>query len=111
MQNSINDRCVIAVDPRANSFGFVVIDKSGRLLHWGAKSFRRGVNAVKIPAPQKIAALLEDFSPKLVALKSWTDNPGKRRLRMHQVISNQARMRGIPVYPISRATLKSTFAQ
>jgi hypothetical protein len=64
---------VLALDLRPRSFGYVVFEGPDRLLDWGVRSFRRGVNAVRIPRAKKLATLLEESMPSAVVLqKSWS---------------------------------------
>jgi hypothetical protein len=52
--HSIQKR-VLALDVHPRSFGYVVFEGPNRLLDWGVRSFRFGVNAVKRPVGAKVA--------------------------------------------------------
>jgi len=52
-----NEKRILAIDLRSRSFGFAVFEGPTRLLDWGVKSFRQGVNEPTIPASEKLAAL------------------------------------------------------
>ena len=67
MTNS--DLRIVAVDVRTESFGFTVFEGPSRILDWGVRSFRRGVNAVRIPAGEKFAWLLEYYKPDVLVLR------------------------------------------
>lgn len=101
---------IMAVDPRARSFGFVVLEGPNRLLDWGVRSFRRGVNAVKVPASEKFAALLDDFSPDAVVLRNWDRIGMAKRCEMRDTILQTVSNRGIPVRLLSRRDVKDAFA-
>src|SRR5580658_7862506 len=72
-----HDERIIAIDPRGCSFAFAVFEGPSRLLDWGVRSFRHGVNAVKIPASEKFAALLDYFSPDMVVARTRAVIEGK----------------------------------
>lgn len=99
---------ILAIDLRSRSFGFAVFEGPTRLLDWGVKSFRQGVNAVKIPVGDKFARLLDEFSPSVVILrKGMTD--GTKRVVMGAALLREAEKRHIPIRLLSRRTVKNTF--
>jgi hypothetical protein len=103
------DERIIAVDLRGRSFGFAVFEGPSRLLDWGVRSFRCGVNAVKIPASEKFAALLDDYVPDVVVLRDrGTDGNAKRR-EMRESVLGEAAKRRIPVRLLSRRAVKDAF--
>ena len=97
------------MDVRASKFGFVVLEGPDRLLDWGQKNFRQGVNTVKIPARKKIAALLDEFSPGAVVLKKCSSDRNRKRATLCQHILRQAQLRRIPVRIISPEEVKTAF--
>jgi hypothetical protein len=109
MQNLNHNKRMIAIDVRARSFGFVVFDGPRRLLSWGVKSFRRGVNAVKMPASRKLAALFDDFSPGAIVLRNCNLRHERKRTEMLSAILAAARKRGIPVHRMSKRTMVDAF--
>jgi hypothetical protein len=97
---------VLALDVHSRSFGYVVFEGPNSLLDWGARSFRPGVNAVKIPVGAKVGALLDDFTPSAVVVRK----PDMRRnTNLLSTIEREARRREIPVRFVSRADLDRAF--
>ena len=62
MNTRSHQKRVLALDVHPSRFGYVVFEGPDELLDWGVRSFRDGVNAVRIPPAQKLAALLDDLS-------------------------------------------------
>jgi hypothetical protein len=106
MTDQSSGRRVIALDVHPRTFGFVVFKGPNRMLDWGIRSFRRGVNAVKIPAAKKLLALVDEFTPSAVVIRK----PERRRNRkMLKMIESQACSRNIPVRFISRGDANRAF--
>jgi hypothetical protein len=101
------DKRVLAIDVRASKFSFVVFDGPDRLLDWGQRNFRRGVNAVRFSAMVKIARLLDEYSPDVVVLKE-RPNGGRSDLRKGTLW--QAKSRHIPVRTVPWNLVKATLA-
>ncbi len=110
MSSPNNQNRVLALDVRARSFGFVAFEGSRRLLDWGVRSFRQGVNAAKIPAEKKIATLMDEFCPRVVVLRKRAVDKNKKRCRMGKATLRQAEKRRIPVRLLSQRTVKNAFA-
>lgn len=104
---SSNPNKVLAFDVRARRFGFAVIESPDELLDWGVKSFRRGVNAVKIPASHKIASLLSEFRPHVLVIEKSLPRENSWLVR---TIMRLARKQNIPVRLVSRAAVRKRFA-
>ena len=68
MTDQTNEKLVLALDVHPQSFGFVVFEGPNQILDWGVRSFRTGVNAVKIPAATRFLALLDEFRPSAVLI-------------------------------------------
>ena len=113
MSDSKNQKRVLALDVRPRSFGYVLFEGPERLLDWGARSFRKGVNAVRIPLGEKIEALVDECDPTVVVAKEAQMrkkiNSGQRR-KMLDVIVGKARHGGIPVRVLGRSAVRATFA-
>ena len=108
MRHLNQDKRILAVDLRSRSFGFAVFKGPRRLLDWGVKSFRQGVNAAKIPASAKFAGLMVEFSPRTVVLRKRTaDN--RKRAGMRKALLGQAENRRIPVRLLTLQAVKSAF--
>lgn len=97
---------IIAFDVRARRFGFAVFEAPDELLDWGVKSFRHGVNAVKVPASQKVATLLSDFRPDVVVVEK---PPLHEDSWLMGTILRLARKENISVRTVSRATVRKRF--
>jgi len=105
-----HDKRIVAIDLRGGSFAFAVFQGPDRLLDWGVRSFRRGVNAVKIPARKKVAALLDYFSPDAVVIRVRTGDRDARRRKMREIVLGEAAKRRIPARLLSRRAVKDAFA-
>jgi hypothetical protein len=97
---------ILAFDVRARRFGFAVFEGPDELLDWGVKSFRHGVNAVKVPACQKVATLLSEFQPNLIVTAKF---PARQNAWLTGTIRRLARKQNIPVRMVSRATVRKRF--
>ena len=106
MTDQRNEKRVLALHVHSRSFGFVVFEGPNRILDWGIKSFRRGVNAVKIPAAKKLLVLLDEFTPSTIVVR---ERETRRNRRMLAAIERQARSRRIPVRFISREDVNRAF--
>jgi len=103
-----NEKRILAIDLRSRSFGFVVFEGPARLLDWGVKSFRKGVNAVTIPASVKFSALMEEFSPSaIVVQKDFFES--KKKTGMRDALLKQAEGHRIPIRFVTRRTVRLAF--
>src|SRR5438445_13626979 len=91
-----NEKRILAIDLRSRSFGFAVFEGPTRLLDWGVRSFRHGVNAVKIPAAEKLSGLMDEFSPSaIVVQKDFFES--KKKTGMRDALLKQAECHRIPI--------------
>ncbi len=67
--NNRKEGKILALDMHPQSFGFVVFDGSGHIIDWGVRSFRHGINAVKIPMKMKLKLLIEEHWPRVVLVR------------------------------------------
>jgi hypothetical protein len=104
-----SDKRVLAFDVHPRSFGFVVFEGPNCMLDWGIKSFRPGVNVVKIPAAQKLLALLNDFTPSAIVIREREAKGRTKKSKMLVTIERLARNRRIPVKFISRGDVNRAF--
>jgi hypothetical protein len=109
MTDQSSEKRVLALDVHPRSFGFVVFEGPNRILDWGIKSFRPGVNAVKIPAAKKLLALLDEFTPSAIVIRKREIGGISRKTRMLATIERQARSRRIPVKFITRRDVNRAF--
>ncbi len=103
-----NEKRILAIDLRSRSFGFAVFEGPTRLLDWGVKSFRQGVNEPTIPASEKLAALMNDFAPSTIVLKK-RDTDTKKRAEMRNALVRKAAKRRISIRLLSRNGVKNAF--
>jgi hypothetical protein len=74
-----------------------VFEGPNRLLDWGIKSFRPGVNAVKIPAAKKLLVLLDEFTPSAIVIRKREARSNMKKTKMLAIIERQARSCKVPV--------------
>src|SRR5438309_84200 len=103
-----NEKRILAIDLRSRSFGFAVFEGPTRLLDWGVRSFRHGVNEPTIPASEKLAALMDDFSPSTIVLRNHNSDT-KKRAEMRNALVREATKRRIPIRLLSRGGVKTAF--
>jgi len=103
-----NEKRILAIDLRSRSFGFAVFEGPKRLLDWGVKSFRQGVNGPKIPASLKFAALMDQFSPSTIVVRTGSVE-SRKKSAMRQVLVIEAEKCHIPVRLLTRRTVKNVF--
>src|SRR5258708_7059104 len=108
MQTLNREARILALDLRSRSFGFAVFEGPNHLLDWGVKSFRQGVNAVKIPASKKVSELFDDLSPCAMILKKGLTG-SERRVDMRRAITKQAQKRRISIRLLSGQQVKNAF--
>lgn len=99
---------VFAVDLRPRSFGFAVFEGQSELLDWGVRSFRRGVNAVKVPLRAKLRLLFNRYGPDLVLLKVPTTAKLRRKVSS---IAGLAHCLRIQVALVSGASIRAAFPE
>ena len=103
-----NEKRILAIDLRSRSFGFTVFEGPTRLLDWGVKSFRQGVNEPTIPASEKLAVLMDDLSPSTIVLRK-RDSDTKKRSEMCNALVREATKRRISIRLLSRNGVKDAF--
>jgi hypothetical protein len=103
---SITLKRVFALDLRLRSFGFVVFEGPDQLLDWGVRSFRQGVNAVKIPMGVKLQSLLNRYRPQLVVLKVPTRAKLSKKVHAVEALAKSQR---ISVRLVSGAFVRGAF--
>src|SRR5438094_553982 len=104
---------ILALDLRPRSFGYVVFEGPTELLEWGVRSFRNGVNEVRVPVYEKLARILDDYAPSTLALKELraptkTGSAGKLE-KMLLAVQTEAKAHGIAVRVASRKAVRKAF--
>jgi hypothetical protein len=98
---------ILALDVHPLSFGFVVLEGHDHLLDWGVRSFRHGVNAVKVPISLKLARLLDEYQPSVLLVKK----PAHGLARRMRMIATLAVAHHIQLRTISGESIKRAFPQ
>src|SRR5260370_37850338 len=101
MNPTLNQKRIMAIDIRSRSFGFAVFEGSDRLLDWGVRSFRSGVNAVKVPPSKKLLALFDEFSPSVVVTRKPEPGRNGKRVPLLATIQRVAKSRRTQVGAVS----------
>src|SRR5258708_6633189 len=95
-----DEKRILAIDLRSRSFGFAVFEGPTRVIDWGVRSFREGVNAVKVPASAKFIGLLDEFSPSAIVLRKPAVDSEKRGA-MRKALLGPAEKHLIPIRMLS----------
>jgi hypothetical protein len=99
---------ILALDLHPRSFAFAVFEGPWKLVDWGARSFRRGLNAVVVDEGRKLAHLLDRYVPRLILLQV---RRARRVRRMLAVITNEAALRHIPVRALPPKAFRQAFPE
>jgi hypothetical protein len=105
-----NSERVLALDLRPRSFGYVIFEGPQELLEWGVRSFRGGVNAVKIPARVKLMALLDEFAPEVVLLRAGVTGKGRKTSALVEMLRMEAPDRDFSLKFVPPGAVKQAFA-
>jgi hypothetical protein len=105
MMDEKQPKRILSLDVHPLSFGFVVIQGSDQVLDWGARCFRHGVNAVKVPMRRKLARLIEDHRPEVLVVGAPRPE-GTHRLR---AIVKVALGHHLPLRMVGQPELKRVF--
>lgn len=106
MPNSTPQR-VLSFDVRTRRFGFAILEGPHELLDWGIRSFRRGVNAVRIPPCRKIESLMSEFRPDVIVIER---SPLRGNSWLVRTIRRLAVKQHILLRVVSRADIRNHFA-
>lgn len=109
MIESRTENRMLAFAVRSRSYGYVVFEGPKMLIDWGEHSFRRGVNAVRVPAAAKVGALLDELAPAVVVLNERVTHRTRRHAGLIGSIVKQAKQRGIPVKFLPRRVVDRAF--
>ena len=102
-----NQQRILCLDIRPRSFAFVAFEGPKVVLDWGARSFRRGVNAVRVPLGLKVARLLDEYAPCALVLERPRTS---KHLRIVAAIRKQAKTQKIPIRLLSAKTIDAAFS-
>lgn len=101
---------VLALDPFARGFGFVVLEGPENLIDWGMKEARKNKTARSL---EQTAALIEHYQPDVVVVENVTNKSCRRRSRVQELIQEilaLAASRQVRVSSVSRQAVKTAFA-
>ena len=105
--SEIDRQRILALDVRPQSFGFVAFEGPGEILDWGARSFRRGVNKVRVPIGPKVVRLIDQYVPEVLVL----EKPRTEKIeRMVTEIRKEAKLRKVPVRLLSPKVVDLAFS-
>jgi hypothetical protein len=110
MSSSITTKRITALDVHSRSYGYVVFEGYDQLLDWGVRSFRKGANAVRVPAAEKLGSLFDEFAPAVIVLNKRIVHRTRRHAGLIGSIVRQAEQRGIPTRFFSRRAVDNAFA-
>jgi hypothetical protein len=105
-----NVKRIIAFDVHPRGFSFAVFEGPGELLDCGARSFRKGTNAVRVPPQTKLAALFDDFDPTAVLLDDQVLHRNNGTSRIGEALQKVAREHGISLEFVARDAVKQSLA-
>src|SRR5450759_3896258 len=98
---------ILCLDIRPRSFAFVAFEEPKVVLDWGARSFRRGVNAVRVPLGVKVARLLDEYVPCVLVLERPRTS---KHLRIVAAIRKQAKLQRTPIRLLSARAVDAAFS-
>lgn len=101
---------VLALDPFARGFGFVVLEGPQNLIDWGMKEARKNKTARSL---EQIAALIEHYQPDVVVVENCMNKSCQRRARVQELIRDilaLAAKRQVRISTVSRQRVKTAFA-
>jgi hypothetical protein len=107
MKDNVNEKRVLALSVNSQGFGFVSFDGPRELLDWGMRSFRGGVNAVKVPIKDKVLRLFDAHQPDILLLKESKTQQSKKIVDR---IAKLARAQAIPIAFVSKHDIHEAFA-
>ncbi len=96
---------ILVLDVHPLRFGFVILDGPHTLVDWGVRSFRRGVNAVKIPMAKKLDLLLDEYGPKVIVVGESKPLVSRRMKTIAKLAAN----RHLPISVIKREVISKVF--
>ena len=96
---------ILVLDVHPLRFGFVAMEGPHCVLDWGVRSFRRGVNAVKVPMSKKLELLIDEYDPKMIVVGD--SNP--RVLQRMKTIATLAANRHLPMFIVKQETIRTAF--
>ncbi len=88
---------ILALDVHPLSFGFAVFESPDHLMDWGVRSFRKGVNSVKVPMSERVALLMNEYRPGIILVLTTNRKASLSLRRIAKVASaSNVRMHSFP---------------
>jgi hypothetical protein len=109
MNAGTGQKRILALDVHPSHFGYVIFEGPKELLDWGVRSFRGGVNAVRVPPAEKFGVLLDDFTPSAIVVEKRISRTRKLYAKIAAVL-REAKKRHIPVRWVTHRMVKRAFA-
>lgn len=112
MTQKLLDGRILAIAVRSQRLGFVVVEGSIELIHWGMIYYERNQDARIAAAIKRIQTLFIRFAPSGIAIeKSQTDQaPCPENLySLYRFIRRESFRRSIPVSMFTRIKVRSSF--
>ena len=95
-------RRILALQLHGRQFGYAVLEDDSRLLDWGVKSFREGVNAARTPIAHKLQGLFRQFDPDVVVIRKSASPQAARVAKQLRMIA-KSRLQILPNSAIENA--------
>lgn len=102
---------VLAVDPTARGFGYVVLEGQERLLDWGVTFTTRDKNSASL---LRITALIRRYDPDVVVIEDHASRACRRRPRARQLLREIARLSSshmVVIEKVSMRTVRRAFSE
>jgi len=100
---------ILAIDPSAKGFGYIVLESPDQLLDWGLKETCDEKNAKSL---RQIEGLVKLYSPSLIAIENIRASDSRRGARVRVLlsqVSSLGRKLKTPVRAVSKSELKKSF--
>jgi len=99
---------VLALEVRSLCFGFALFEQPDDLVDWGVRSFRNGVNAVRISLSERVSQLSSQSKPDVVVVNVPLV---KEQATSVSEIKKLVKKQGIRFQMLSRSDIRSTLQQ
>ncbi len=86
-----------------------MFEGANEILDWGVRSFRSGANAVKVPAREKLLALLDEFTPSVIVIRERETRGNTKNSQLLSILEKHVRSRRIPVRFITPRDVNRAF--
>lgn len=111
MRGSRGPRRILAIDPNARGFGFVVLEGADRLVDWGLRDVRRDRDRRTL---DRVRELLDLYRPDVLVTEDIGVRDSRRRPRAQHLIlqlHDLARSAGVRPHAVRRSRVHEAFGQ